>query len=60
MFCHYYYETSIGRRHMLDEIEKVLNGEKTVEEMLKEQSLKISSSKLVIATEHSISKCLIK
>lgn len=60
MFYRYYHETPTGRRHMLDGIEKVLNGEKTVEEMLKEQSLEISSSELVTATKHSISKCLIK
>lgn len=60
MFSRYYNETPIGRRNMLDEIEKVLNGEKTTEEMLKDQSIEISSSELVTATEHSVSKCLIK
>lgn len=60
MFYRYYNETSIGRRHMLDEVQKVLNGEKTVEEFLLEQDISLQSSELIEATKHSINKCLVK
>ena len=60
MFYRYYNETSLGRRYMLDEVQKILNGEKTVEEFLLEQDISLQSTDLVDATKHSINKCLVK
>ena len=60
MFYRYYNETPLGRRYMLDQVQKVLNGEKTVEEFLLEQDISLSSNDLVDATTHSMNKCLVK
>ena len=60
MFYRYYNETPLGRRYMLDEVQKVLNGEKTVEQLLQEQEITLQTNEVVTATNHSINKCLVK
>ena len=60
MFDRYYHETPTGRRYILNEIQNILNGNKTVSSFLEEQEITLSTSEVVTATEHSVQKCLIK
>lgn len=60
MFDRYYNETPTGRRQMLDQVQQVLNGNKSVAELLQDQAITLSTSEVATATEHSIQKCLIK
>lgn len=60
MFDRYYNETPTGRRYMLDEVQQVLNGNKTIAELLQDQAITLATSEVVTATKHSTEKCLIK
>lgn len=60
IFDRYYNETPTGRNYMLGKIQSVLNGEKTLSQLLQEQAISLNTSEVVTATEHSIQKCLMK
>ncbi len=60
MFDRYYNETPLGKRHMLDEVQSILNGNKPLSDFLQEQAITLDTSEVVTATEQSIGKCLIK
>ena len=60
MFDRYYHETPTGRKYILNEIQNILNGNKTVSSFLEEQAITLSTSEVVTATEHSVGKVLVK
>lgn len=60
IFDRYYNESPTGRNYILGEIQDVLNGKKTLGQLLQEQTISLDTSEAVTATKHSIQKCLKK